>query len=242
VSGTPPARRHRKRIAVMQPYLFPYAGYFRLFAHADEFVLYDCVQFPRRGRVHRCEVPVRGEDARAGGGEVATRWLGLPLASQVRETRIQDLRFAEGARATFDASLRALPWIADARGVAAAAVRDHLHAPLDDVVDTLEAGLRLVRDLLGLATPIVRSSALGIPPELRGQDRILAIVAARGADAYVNSPGGRALYDPAAFAAAGVSLAFLPDYAGPYRYLLPALLHGAPDDIALDVRAGAPTA
>ena len=42
-----------KRIAVMQPYFFPYLGYFRLFSQADEFVIYDCVQMPRRGRVHR---------------------------------------------------------------------------------------------------------------------------------------------------------------------------------------------
>ena len=41
----------------MQPYLFPYAGYFRLLSQVDEFVIYDCVQFPRRGRVHRTEVP-----------------------------------------------------------------------------------------------------------------------------------------------------------------------------------------
>ena len=37
----------------MQPYFVPYAGYFRLFAASDLFVIYDCVQFPRRGWVHR---------------------------------------------------------------------------------------------------------------------------------------------------------------------------------------------
>jgi hypothetical protein len=40
-------------IAVMQPYFIPYAGYFRLFAASDLFVIYDCVQFPRRGWVQR---------------------------------------------------------------------------------------------------------------------------------------------------------------------------------------------
>ena len=41
----------------MQPYFVPYAGYFRLFAAADVFVAYDCVQFPRRGWVHRNRLP-----------------------------------------------------------------------------------------------------------------------------------------------------------------------------------------
>jgi hypothetical protein len=235
------APRLRKRIAVMQPYFFPYAGYFRLFARADEFVLYDCVQFPRRGRVHRCEVPAPGPDPAMTAAAVAavpeTQWLTLPLARQPRETTIAGLRFADDARPRFAAALRAQPWLAAARGPAADAVRAHLHAPLDDVVDYLEAGLALVCGLLGVTRPIVRSSTLGIDPALRGQARILAIAAARGADAYVNAPGGRALYDAGAFAAAGVSLEFLPDYAGPFRYLLPALVSDAPERLAADVRA-----
>jgi WbqC-like protein family len=40
-------------VAIMQPYFLPYAGYSRLFAATDLFVVYDCVQFPRRGWVHR---------------------------------------------------------------------------------------------------------------------------------------------------------------------------------------------
>ena len=39
------------KLGIMQPYFFPYAGYFRLFAHVDEFVIFDCVQFRRRGRM-----------------------------------------------------------------------------------------------------------------------------------------------------------------------------------------------
>jgi hypothetical protein len=44
-------------VAIMQPYFIPYAGYFRLFAATDLFVIYDCVQFPRRGW---CTAPLLG--------------------------------------------------------------------------------------------------------------------------------------------------------------------------------------
>src|SRR5215472_19045850 len=81
-----------KRVAVMQPYFFPYAGYFRLFSHVDEFIILDCVQFPRRGRVHRSEVP-----APTG----ASEWLTLPLARQPRDVLIKHLAFASGAREQF---------------------------------------------------------------------------------------------------------------------------------------------
>src|SRR5687767_7997299 len=152
----------------MQPYFFPYAGYFRLFAAVDEFVIFDCVQFPRRGRVHR---------ARYRNASGAIAWLTLPLARQPRDTLISELTFAAGARMEFDRRLRRLP--IPTRRVSSAAPRllEYLHEPLLDVVDYLEGGLRLVCQMLGLPCRIVRSSTLGIDPSLRGQERVLAVAA-----------------------------------------------------------------
>ena len=211
----------------MQPYFLPYAGYFRLLARADEFVIFDCVQFPRRGRVHRCEVP----------GRDGTEWLTLPLARQARDVRIADLAFGSGARARFDARLEALPWIAAARGPSADALRGFLQAPLEGVVDYLEQGLRLVAGLLGIDCAIRRSSTLGLPAGLRGEDRVLAIAAALDATHYLNAPGGRDLYDRARFAAAGIALEFLSPWQGPGMQLLPALLLDGAAPIASAVRA-----
>src|SRR6185369_7749599 len=71
-------------VAIMQPYFIPYAGYFRLFAASDLFVLYDCVQFPRRGWVHRNKL------IDAAGVE---RWVTLPLMKAPQSVLIRDLRF-----------------------------------------------------------------------------------------------------------------------------------------------------
>ena len=75
----------RRHAAVLQ---VPYAGYFRLFAAADVFVAFDCVQFPRRGWVHR------NRFAASHGG---LDWLTLPLRKCGRDTRIDELRFADDA-------------------------------------------------------------------------------------------------------------------------------------------------
>lgn len=216
-----------KRVAVMQPYFFPYAGYFRLLDQVDEFVIYDCVQFPRRGRVHRTEVPGPGG---------AEEWLTLPLARQPRDIRIMDLEFAAGARAELDARLARLPWLRAAPGPASARVLELLDGPLEDVVDYLERGLRLVGDLLGLHCAVSRSSQLDVDPSLRGQERVLAIAAGRGAGTYVNAPGGVDLYDAAIFRAHDIELRFLPPYRGPYVRLLPALVAVDPALLAADVR------
>jgi hypothetical protein len=206
----------------MQPYFFPYAGYFRLLAQADEFVILDSVQHPRRGRVHRTEIP-------GPAGEL--EWLTLPLARQPRDTLIADLTFARGARATFDQRLGRRSWIASASGPAAGPVRDYLYLGLDNVVDYLEAGLRLCAHLLDIEVVFTRSSAIDVDPSLRGQQRILAISTALEATEYLNAPGGRDLYDAEPFARANVTLRFLPPYEGRHRSLLHSLLSVDPSQI-----------
>jgi WbqC-like protein family len=210
----------------MQPYFFPYAGYFRLFAAVDEFVIFDCVQFPRRGRVHRTELP------RSGAGR---EWLTLPLARQPRDVLIRELEFASGARAALDRRLARLDWVETSAGPAADRLRAHLHGALGSPIDFLEDGLQLVANLLGLAPRLSRSSVLGLDPELRGQDRVIAAASAVGATQYVNAPGGRGLYDAAEFARAGIYLSFLCPYEGRFPHLLPALMSSDPQEIREDV-------
>ena len=48
------------RIASMQPYFFPYLGYFSLMAAADRWVLFDCAQHIRKGWVTRNRVLSKG--------------------------------------------------------------------------------------------------------------------------------------------------------------------------------------
>jgi hypothetical protein len=210
----------------MQPYFFPYAGYFRLFLDVDEFVIFDCVQFPRRGRVHRTEV------TNALG---VAEWLTLPLSSQPRDVRICDLRFAKDARIRLDRRLEEFPWWSAGKGPAADRVRDFLHAPPAAVIDCLEAGLRLVNELLCIDTPISRSSSLGLDSALRGQDRVLAVARFHGATHYLNAPGGKNLYDPADFERAGIELEFLPPYQGEFFHMLQALVSVDPMRIREDI-------
>jgi WbqC-like protein family len=212
----------------MQPYFFPYAGYFRLLHMVDHFVVFDCVQFPRRGRVHRAQVPGPAGDV---------EWLTLPLAAMPREVLIRDLAFAPDARARLDERLARHAWLAQAEDAVAERLRAHLYSQLGSVIDYLLAGIELVANILGLAPRITRSSALGLDPQLKAQDRVIAAVRAVGGTHYVNPPGGQRLYDPERFAAAGLMLSFLTPYSGRYWSLLAALASETPAAILEDIRA-----
>jgi hypothetical protein len=211
----------------MQPYFYPYPGYYRLLAAADVLVLFDCVQFPRRGRVHR----TAGVD-RSG----RSTWLTLPLAKAPRATAIKDMAFSADATAAFEERLARSTWLRPTLDWLPPAIAAHVNAPLLDVVDYLEAGLVGVAEYLGLPARIIRSSSLSVDPGLRGQDRVLAICEQLGAKAYVNAPGGRGLYNPSAFAARGIDLRFLPPYQGQPESMLQALARE--DGVALRHRLG----
>jgi WbqC-like protein family len=218
-------RRGSFTIAIMQPYFVPYAGYFRLFAATDLFVIYDCVQFPRRGWVHRNRLI----DARG-----INRWLTLPLAKAPRDVLIRDLRFAPNAAELLAERLRPFHLAAEDFGVQEilVAMQDVSGRPAFYLERLLE---RIVR-YLGFSWTVMRSSTLEIPAALRGQDRILEIARQLGATHYVNSPGGTALYDVSAFAEAGIQLQFLEPYPGPSCSILSRIIGEDRKELANDIR------
>jgi hypothetical protein len=206
------------RVAVMQPYFYPYMGYFRLIAAVDLFVIFDCVQFPRRGRVHRAPLPGDG-------------WLTLPLAYHPQDTAIADITLADDRDARWLGALSVLRWLSPG-------LRSRLQAPLPkQLLFFLETHIRSNCADLGITTPLVRSSDFRVDPALHGQDRVIALARATGATDYVNLPGGRALYDPAGFARAGLGLWFMPDYPGPHMSMLQALCTADPVTLRADLAA-----
>ena len=218
-------------VAIMQPYFIPYAGYFRLFAASDLFVIYDCVQFPRRGWVHRNKMP--GADGRE-------CWLTLPLAKMPRDVRIRDLSFCADAGAILQERMRRIPLLASPRQADSEIVESLKHV-VGTPVDYLERLLSDTVSWLGLRWRTIRSSSLDLPDSLHGQDRIIEIARRLGATRYVNAPGGRRLYEPERFAAAGIELRFLDPYPGPSSSILQRILEEDRQSLSEDILAASVT-
>lgn len=205
----------------------PYAGYFRLFAVVDVFVAFDCVQFPRRGWVHRN----RFTDAK---GEL--QWLTLPLKKGDRDTtRICDLEFQDDAATKLAEQTRKFPALKSLQ---------ESHLDLSDAFFSLSADptsylvmtLQKMAAMLEMEKPIIRSSTLNIAPELKGQERIIEIAKQVGAKNYINAPGGRDIYDSAKFEQAGLTLNFLPDYKGGFSSILERMINEGAVPVANEIR------
>lgn len=192
------------RVAVNFPYFIPYTGYFRLLASTDVFVLFDCVPFPRRGYVHRNQLP--DEDMQA-------KWFTLPLNKSPRDTYIQDMTFVDGIHEVITRETRRFPVLQTEQAQQHPLLKQCL-SPQADLVDYLEATLKLTAELLDLPFNVVRSSSLPIDRELKGESRVLSIVECLGGDHYINAPGGRHLYDRDKFKTHGIDLSYLDPYRG----------------------------
>lgn len=211
-------------IAVMQPYFLPYPGYFRLFAAADRVALFDCVQFPRRGWVHRNRLPGAGDEA---------AWLTLPLQRAPVDTPIRALRFADDAPARLRVACRRFPVLRDCRHP----LCDEMHRLDSSVCDYIEKLLRVCCAMMDLPFATVRTSTLDLDPALHGEERVLAAAKRLGATRYVNLESGRDLYSADVFRRHGIDLHILPEWHGARWSILYELLTEPAERIAEKIRA-----
>lgn len=215
-------------VAVIQPYFYPYAGYFRLFAAADAVVMFDCVQFPRRGWVHRNRFALAN-------GELD--WFTLPLAKAPQDVRISELRFRPDASERVGNDVRRFPVLHQALAAREPLLERAFAFGGDDVTAYLCASLQDTARALGFERRVLRSSGLQIAAELRGQDRVIEIVRRLGGTRYVNPSGGRELYDHAAFNNVGLELRFLTSFEGSMESMLSRLLSEPASRVSEEVRA-----
>src|SRR5690606_39843209 len=85
MTDTASARRqwplHANTVAIMQPYAFPYLGYFNLVQASGVFVFYDDVNFITRGWINRNRVLVKGQ----------AHQFSIPLSGASQNKRILDV-------------------------------------------------------------------------------------------------------------------------------------------------------
>ena len=192
------------KIAVMQPYFFPYLGYFQLISSADLFVIYDCVQFSRRGWVHRNKFT-------SASGQIS--WLTLPLKKSPISTMINKLELRDEADSLIETRLMKFPLIY--KSVMEKKLKIGLYTKGNkNLVKYLERTINEVSEYFSIKTNFIRSSSLNIPIEYTGENRIIQIAKCLHASTYVNSPGGIGLYNYKTFKDNNIDLKFLSTYKG----------------------------
>jgi WbqC-like protein family len=188
------------KVAIMQPYFFPYIGYFQLIDSVDLFVIYDNIKYTKKGWINRNRFLRNGTDC------VFT----VPVQKNSDDLDVKDRVVA----AEFDRgglvnqlceAYRRAPHFQESFPIVEKAVM----APRQNLFEYVHGSVVEVCRYLGIGTQIVASSSFSIDPALKAQDKVLALCKAAGASTYVNAIGGQTLYTQEEFRAQGVELKFL---------------------------------
>jgi hypothetical protein len=189
------------KLGIMQPYFFPYLGYFDLIHRTDRWVVFDTAQYIRHGWVNRNRIlhPQTG-----------WQYVIVPLEKHHRDTPIRDIRVSGASdwRARIQGQLRHYRQQAPFYERVAALVADSLAGEETSLTRLNVRALAKVCEALGIPFEyrIFSEMDLALGPVEGPGDWALRIAEALGADEYVNPPGGADLFDRAAFEAAGIRL------------------------------------
>lgn len=190
------------KAAIMQPYFLPYLGYWQLINAVDCFVIYDNIQFSKKGWFNRNYILIDGE----------RKLFTIPLRkdSDYLDVRERDLS---------EDSMKGI------RRILAQIENSYARAPYFDTVFPLIKRIFLYEgknlfhyiyysinelvNYLNIKTEIVISSGINIDHSLKGKDKVIKIVKTLGADQYINPIGGIDLYSKKEFEDSGIQLSFL---------------------------------
>lgn len=223
-------------VAVMQPYVFPYLGYFSLVQACDDFVFYDDVQHVTRGWVHRNRILLNG----------AAHTFTVPLSGSSQNVRIDELHTHDFAtfRRHFVRQLECAYRRAPCFATTMELVLDVLDLNDPGIAELAMRSVERVSAAIGLERRFLRASRDFAATRSAGRaERLVAITRRLGRRRYVNAPGGMALYDKADFEHEGLTLQFVqprlpayPQLGGrpfvPGLSVIDALMHNPPEHVA----------
>jgi hypothetical protein len=227
------------RIAITQPYFFPYLGYFDLLHNVDLFVIYDTVQYIRRGWIHRNRIL-----RQHGSG---WQYIIVPTRQAPQKTPIRDVQINNS-----------LPWQEHILNQLEHYKKSAPHADLTikfvkDCLSGQETSLSRLNvnilarcsELLNLNSQYQFCSDLDIELDMghTAEERIMDLCEFLGATEYMNLPGGIDLYHAEAFESRNIKLTFrqLPSFTystRPYAFepnlsIIDVLMWNQPEDIRI---------
>ena len=190
------------KLAIMQPYFMPYIGYFQLINSVDEFVIYDNIQYTKKGWINRNRILVDNKD----------QLLTIPLQKDSDYLNIIDRKIAgswvEDRKKLVNvlkSSYSKAPYFKEAFEL----IQECLLCDKNNLFEFILNSLNKINLYLEINTPIILSSTINIDHNLKSQNKVLSICEAQKATTYVNAIGGTELYNKEIFKLKNINLNFI---------------------------------
>lgn len=190
------------KVAIVQPYSFPYIGYFQLIKAADVFVFYDDVHFIKKGWIHRNNILVNGNSS----------LFTIPLVKPSQNSLINEVRLSidDKWRSTFHKRLHhsysKAPFFKDVMALIEPLLNNEYTKISQLAIDSIVC----ISDYLGLDTEFkVSSQHFNESRGMDRADRLIEITKSLGGNVYINPVGGKELYIKEYFNSKSIELKFI---------------------------------
>lgn len=190
------------KLAIMQPYIFPYIGYFQLIKAVDLFVIYDNIEYTKKGWINRNRILINSSD----------EFFTIPLKKDSDYLNVNERYLSDS-------------WTKDRIKILNKLKENYKKAPFylqtvkiiestffyegDNLFDFLNNSLKEVMRYLEIRTEIIQSSKVLIDHNLKANEKVTAICNELEASIYINPIGGVELYSKEKFQEKGIKLNFL---------------------------------
>lgn len=187
----------------MQPYFFPYIGYYQMAAAVERFLIYDDVNFINRGYINRNRLLVNGKEW----------YFTVPLSGASQNKLIKDVtidmtgweRWKKGFLRTVDMNYnKALNY-----QVGRELLEEILMLTDDRITSLAQRSVQLLLERLGRSVHFQRTSEMGLRTDIRFEERLMHICEQERIRYYIQAQGGTVLYSSQRWQDHGLSLQFI---------------------------------
>lgn len=197
----------------MQPYFFPYLGYFSLIKHTDNFILFDPVQFIRHGWIERNRI------LKQNGGWV---YIKVPLLNKGRDVLIRDIQIdnSQDWQGKILAQVQHYKRIAPYYYRVRSLLGDLMSIRSNSIVEVNKSLLLGIGNYIGVNKEIQIYSQLDLnieTPNTPDEWALNICRAMEGVTEYWNPPGGVTFFDRNKYHNAGIKLKFQSVILSPYK-------------------------
>ena len=189
------------KVAIMQPYFFPYIGYFQLINAVDTFVIYDDVNYIKKGWINRNNILVNGK----------IFLFTIPLKEVSQNKYINQISIDEHVNweidllKTITLSYKNAQYFQQIFPL----VQEIINQKEPNLAKNIKYSLDKICSYLSISTKIIISSDIDKDNDLKGQDKIIEICKKLGATNYTNAIGGKELYNKDVFLDNNIELNFI---------------------------------
>ncbi len=194
----------------MQPYFFPFIGYFQLIKSVDKFVVYDDVNYINRGYINRNSI----YDCNKGSKYINILLSKASQNKQIREIELDNTsKWKDKLLKQITQTYRKAPYFDNVYTV----IEKIINYPENNLSSFLFHSIKQVCLYLQIDTELIASSIKYNNKGLDRADRLIDICKQEKCFKYINSIGGMKLYDKTYFKNNGVDLLFLKTGSIEYR-------------------------